>query len=234
MVIVIEFDPVWILIFFWTLFLSILCLLFGINLVIRKPRRHSSISLGLFFIAQFISFFTFPYIMLNEISALWAYKVQVIGYNLSSLGTLLLGRSLTTEFSHNFVIIMAIPAILITLVAWIFTPFYSITVPYGYELNIEWWFFVLLGGYGFPPLIYLMVELMKVFRTSNSIIRKRILFLLVGYISLVTSMTLFFTILPIMLGRPEIKPIGILISTICIIFIYQGYRPNRNIKMSNS
>jgi hypothetical protein len=225
--ITLSFDPIWILIFFWTLSLALLCFLFGGKLIMKKPKHHSSVALGLFFIAQFIVYFTFPYIILDALLAIWAYKIQVIGYMLSTLSTALLGRSLTKKISYRFLGVISIPAILIVLIAWIFSPFNSISVSYGYELNIASWFFILLGGYGFPPLIYLTLELIKVYQTGDEDIRRRSLYVIFGYISVVISMTLFFTVLPIMLDRPEVKPVGILISTICMIFIYRGFRPNK-------
>ncbi|MHA1279064.1 MAG: hypothetical protein ACTSQ8_17865 [Candidatus Helarchaeota archaeon] len=227
--IVLEFDPIWVLIFFTTLALSILCLGFGTTLIRRNPHRTSTRCLGGFFLGQFLLFFTFPYIVLDPVIALWAYKIQVLGFELSTISTVLFGRSLTSKISLQFFGIALIPAVVISLIAWIITPFNPIVVPYGYELDIALWFVTLLAAYGFPPLIYLILELERVFKTSERALRHRAILLIVSYLGLVISMSLFFWVLPLMLSSPEIKPIGIMISTVCVLGIYYGYRKrNKN------
>jgi len=228
-VVSIEINPVWVFIFGWTLVIFSVCLFFGLKLIRSIPSRFSSVSLGLNFIGQAINFITYPFIVLDESVAIPSYKIQIIGYMLSSLTSFLFGRSLTKRPGFKLVIATTGPALIIILLVWIIAPFTPVEVSYGYELEIEGWFLGLLAIYGYIALIYLLRELVKIYRTTTDpTIKKRLIYLIGGYVSLVSSMTLLLTVLPLMFNSAEIKPFGIMVATICMIYIYLGYRPDKN------
>ncbi|MFX1293412.1 MAG: hypothetical protein ACFFD2_00940 [Promethearchaeota archaeon] len=223
--IVVEFEPIWFIIFFWTVGLSSVCIVFGFHLLSKKPKRYSSASLGLFFIGSSINFFAYPFIILSDIFACLAYKIQVIGYMLSIEMTFIFGRSLTRKPSIRFLLVTSISSVLIIFIVWVIIPFRPIPVSYGYELNIDPWFFGFLGTYGYSSLIYLVFELLQIYKkTIDNEIRRRVIYIIGGYISLVISMTLLLTVLPITFNSAEIKPFGLSFATICIIILYYGYR----------
>lgn len=225
----IEIELFWFIIFVYTAFLSFICVKYGIDLLTKVPRRWSSISLGFNFQGHAINFLTYPFIILDASTAGMAYQFQVIGYMLATWSSFIFARSLGQKPTKIFCIITLIPAILITLVVWISAPFAPYPVIYGYELEIEPWFMGMLGTYGYIGLLYLVWRFTRLYRgTSNPVLKKRLGLLIGGNISLVASMTLLLTVLPIMLQIGEIKMIGVLIATICLMIIYRGFRPLKN------
>ncbi len=225
-----DFDNLVIASIFVSVFICVAANLFSSFIIIsRDPKSREHQFFGIFFIGLggyvvFYLFLQFP--SLIEFS----YPLQLLSISTLILGLTVFYQALANEghVSNKKIVFGSISLYLIPIYCAVFHPYKIMEESYGFELNIEPWFMLVINFIYIIFAFYAIFGLISIWmRTHNTQIRQKLKLIFTGLIISFIFAFLFLVLIPIFLNIHYLKPVAYIGCTIGIIVMTYSFKKNK-------